>query len=290
MLLRPKIFFLQRSSLQIKKIIPFQRNPLVPSNGAQCQSLIFAMSSEKKAPPNSIVKQSGHLYENRIRPLSVYEMQSYSPSPNLSDDVNYMDIVMIITRSSILRQGSMGCLLVQPNNYTQQTENHEDRIFNAIIAAANNSSLFNADDSDVHAEINAIGQIAQRNQMTAMNSHATNYEMMTTQGATAYITMPPCKKCFGALHASGITRIVSRRQPSKLLLETSKNIGIEMVCLTDEEIADQKARLDKLFALSKSTSATSGDIGMNCSADDVLKRRQQRKEDKRTKKAKSSNK
>mmetsp|Transcript_9217 Transcript_9217/g.19039 ORF Transcript_9217/g.19039 Transcript_9217/m.19039 type:complete len:249 (-) Transcript_9217:997-1743(-) len=245
------------------------------------------MSSEKKIPPNSPVRPSGHVKRTISGPLSLYEMHSFRPSPNLSDDVNYMDIVMIITRSSHLRQGSMGCLLVQPKNDTQRTGNHEDRIFNGIIAAANNSSLFNADDSDVHAEINAIGQIAKRNQRSATRSHATNCETMTAQGATAYITMPPCKKCFGALHASGITRIVSRRQPSRVLLETSVKVGIEMTCLTDDEIAEQKARLEKLFALSRPTSAASGENCSVYSANDVLKRRKQRKAERRSKKAKS---
>mmetsp|Transcript_23187 Transcript_23187/g.48978 ORF Transcript_23187/g.48978 Transcript_23187/m.48978 type:complete len:114 (-) Transcript_23187:1027-1368(-) len=110
---------------------------------------------------------------------------------------------------------------------------------------------------------------------------------MTAQGATAYITMPPCKKCFGALHASGITRIVSRRQPSRVLLETSVKVGLEMTCLTDDEIAEQKARLEKLFALSRPTSAASGENCSVYSANDVLKRRKQRKAERRSKKAKS---
>merc|ERR1719253_886740 len=116
-----------------------------------------------------------------------------------------MDIVMLITRSSQLRQGSMGCLLVRPAETTTfdaaEPDPGRNEPFGRIIAAAVNTSLFQPDESDVHAEINAIGQVAQRN--------SSPKKPTSTLGATAYITMPPCKRCFGALHAAGISR--SRR-------------------------------------------------------------------------------
>lgn len=275
--------------------------------------------------PQSLIQSSTNASIKHDGPLSQYELHNYRPSLHLSDDVNYMDIVMIITRSSILRQGSMGCLLVQPNHnpqfqknhnemnavdhkdviYTKQKDSdHANRIFEGIIAAANNSSLFQADDSDVHAEINAIGQVAKmsrlpqnnfqlsNNKTTITMSHATK-NTVSTQGATAYITMPPCKKCFGALYASGITRIVSRRQASTTLLETSAKNGIEMVCLTDKEMAEQKVRLDALFLnvgpnnnLDATSEATNSTVP---SADEILKRRKQRKEEQRAKKKSKAN-
>lgn len=169
-------------------------------------------------------------------PLSRFELHGYRPSAALSDDVNYMDIVMIITRSSTLNQGSMGCLLVNPtctnNSHIQQSDL---LLASRIIAAATNTSLFKPDDSDVHAEINAIGHVAK-------HTH------LSTLGATAYITMPPCKRCFGALFSVGIKRIVSRRPPDIQLKAVASNVGIEMACLRKEEAMEQKLRLDQLFA------------------------------------------
>mmetsp|Transcript_3289 Transcript_3289/g.4793 ORF Transcript_3289/g.4793 Transcript_3289/m.4793 type:complete len:94 (+) Transcript_3289:882-1163(+) len=66
-----------------------------------------------------------------------------------------------------------------------------------VIAASTNQSLFTPNSSDIHAEVAALGQACQNGKMT--------------MGCTAYITMPPCKKCFMSLYASGITRIVSRK-------------------------------------------------------------------------------
>ena len=197
--------------------------------------------------------------------LSKFNLHGYRPSFNLSDDENYLDIVMIITRSSKLRQGSMGCIIVQPNNLTnvkgkdekvqRLVANDEQQFFGKIISAATNSSLFKMNDSDIHAEINAIGQVAQRPPTATTSTATTN----TTRGATAYITMPPCKHCFGALYASGIVRIVSRKEHSSILQTTAQKVGIEMVSLTPQQLADQKVRVDRLFTFYKKGNDEVGD-------------------------------
>lgn len=280
-------------------------------------------------------------------PLSSFKMHGYRPSPNLSDDVTYMDIVMLITRSSMLRQGSMGCILVRPppplciasmmaptmtttvavadgeksTNSSQTIQNNEEgdndsrddeQFMDRIIAAATNTSLFQPDDSDVHAEINAIGQVSKRlhycsptktstttTDNTSITPSMNNNTVCTTQGATAYITMPPCKRCFGALYASGIKRIVSRRQHSDILRKTATKVGIEMACMTQEELDQQQLRLNRLFANDSGNNENDNDESENVSremngageegvvdyADDVvLKRRRQRKEEKRARK------
>lgn len=228
-------------------------------------------------------------------PLSPYEhyLTIYQSCPNLSEDENFMDIVMIITRTSKLRQGSMGCIIVKPStqdmpadttncndaeNKTRknatiddattapEANNHTDYILGRIIAAATNTSLFKEGDSDVHAEINAIGQVAKQifaqqshdtqttngianSQTHQQTKHPTMQSMASTLGATAYITMPPCKKCFGALYASGITRIVSRKPaPQSLLGDAAEKTGIEMGSLTREQGEKQRERLDYLFS------------------------------------------
>ncbi len=236
-------------------------------------------------------------------PLSKFEHRGYRPSAILSDDENYMDIVMIITRSSMLRQGSMGCVLVRPKVTADgerqvanvDSQQHDDggirNILGRIIAAATNTSLFQPNDSDVHAEINAIGQVAKRNNLAQTHelAHA-NVAEVSTQGATAYITMPPCRRCFGALYASGIKRIVSRLEHPSILRKAAREVGIDMSCLTHQQLADQKVRLDQLFArgsidndvLKKSTCA-SVDVN-HTDTDEIMDQRKQRKEVKHARK------
>lgn len=169
-------------------------------------------------------------------PLSSFDLHGYKPSPDISEDITYLDLVLIITRTSAkLRQGSMGCLIVRPvDQDVLQNKGEAKQLYSRIIAASNNSSLFTPGCSDVHAEINAIGQIAQSKQHT-------------TQGATVYITMPPCSRCFAALHASGIKRIVSRKKTHDKLLQAASKFGIEMLHLTQKENQDQIERINALF-------------------------------------------
>jgi len=193
-------------------------------------------------------------------PLSKFNLHGYRPTFDLSDDENYLDIVMIITRSSKLRQGSMGCIIVQPNvtymngedGKVQRVVANDDNVdfFGRIIAAATNTSLFKLNDSDIHAEINAIGQVSQQS-LSGFPTSTTTTTTNSTRGATAFITMPPCKNCFGALYASGIVRIVSRKEHSSILQSTAEKVGIEMVSLTAQQLADQKVRVDRLFTFYK---------------------------------------
>lgn len=207
-------------------------------------------------------------------PLSKFNLHGYRPSFDLSDDENYLDIVMIITRSSKLRQGSMGCIIVQPNvqrvviaNDDVDTQQHH--FFGRIIAAATNTSLFKLNDSDIHAEINAIGQIAQQSLSGFSTSTTTTITTNSTRGATAYITMPPCKNCFGALYASGIVRIVSRKEHSSILQTTAGKVGIEMVSLTPQQLADQKVRLDRLFTFYKKVNDDSDEITDDANGNEI---------------------
>lgn len=153
----------------------------------------------------------------------------------------------------------MGCILVRPIVTADDGEDQRgganvepshqqvdcNNFFERIIAAATNTSLFKPNDSDVHAEINAIGQVAKRTHASSLFNSA---ERNTTQGAIAYITMPPCRRCFGALYASDISRIVSRVEHPSILRTAAQEVGIDMVCLTPQQLADQRVRMDLLFA------------------------------------------
>ena len=218
-----------------------------------------------------------------------------------------MDIVMLITRNSMLRQGSMGCILVQPNTaqrdrvavdvdldnttthqHVVQDANTSDHytnyIFNRIIAAANNTHLFSSNESDIHAEINAIGQVAKRQHYTATDNDNGGIQstFSTTLGATAYITMPPCKKCFAALYTCGIQRIVTRKPYHKHLIETASNVSIELVSLSKEQFDNQKERMNDFFFLASRVNNDTNIIMSN--KREILRRRKQRKDNERARK------
>jgi len=148
-----------------------------------------------------------------------------------------MDIVMFITRSSHLRQGSMGCMIVKPNHQNHSKEEFDEtEFFNDILAASTNQSLFLPMDSDIHAEIATLGECAQRGK--------------STKNCTIYITMPPCKRCFGAIVASGIRRIVANREYAKMIQDGAHARNIELVTMDRAFADDQKDRISKIIKMS----------------------------------------
>ena len=172
--------------------------------------------------------------------LKGYELYGWQPDAGLSNDENFMDLCMIVTRSSKLKQGSMACILVnEAKGQQQQQQQREqpnaiattDDACEAIVSLANNRSLFSERDSDVHAEIAALGEACRSG--------------IPTQNATAYITMPPCKRCFAALTVAGIRRIVTRYGPSPKLEETATRNNIDWIKIPYQE--EQMARINTLI-------------------------------------------
>jgi deoxycytidylate deaminase len=183
-------------------------------------------------------------------------------------------------------QGHMGALIVRPTSTSQlstydktsagcsdrimmsdkNNEKYESRIWDNILGAATNTPLFISDDddndcdndrhgtttsqrktnnkknnkspanaSDIHAEISALGQACKSSQ--------------STEGCTAYITIHPCKRCFGALVAFGITTIVTRqseRNWSSVTLRTAQSRGIVVRTLSYDEQRRQMERINML--------------------------------------------
>eukprot|EP00934_Nitzschia_sp_Nitz4_P000983 Nitzschia sp. Nitz4//scaffold22_size323478//10039//10632//NITZ4_000489-RA/size323478-exonerate_protein2genome-gene-0.0-mRNA-1//1//CDS//3329542881//983//frame0 len=145
-----------------------------------------------------------------------------------------MDLVLLVTRQSHCKQGSMACILVsETSNKLQQT------MVDRIIGVATNGPIFSTTDSDVHAEIAAIGQVAQSKVISPVS----------TYHATAYITMPPCKRCFAALVMAGIQRIVTRMPCVSVLQEAAGRHGIELVALGN--VQEQAARINQLVERAK---------------------------------------
>ena len=91
--------------------------------------------------------------------------------------------------------------------------------------------------SDIHAEISALGQACRSYQ--------------STEGCTAYITIPPCKRCFAALVAFGVKRIVTRQVSPKIIRETAHEHGMEVFNLTREQNRSQMERINRLVNKNK---------------------------------------
>jgi deoxycytidylate deaminase len=149
------------------------------------------------------------------RLLDSFQTYGWSPDDSLSEDENFMDLVLLVTRSSQLKQGSMACILVRAKPEIDSDDPAMDR----IISVANNQELYKCNSSDVHAEISAIGDAARSGR--------------STDQCTAYITMPPCKTCFGALLAAGVKRIVNFYPPPKFCLPLMDKHNIEMIGVAD---------------------------------------------------------
>lgn len=181
-----------------------------------------------------------------------FDMHGWRPDPSLPDDENYMDAVILITRNSSCPQGGMGCVLVRPSSSCRNGDHNDEtvgsrrraedqwqrqlglqrRLYGSVIAASTNAPLFTDSDSDVHAEIGALGQAS-----CSGNS---------TLGTTAYITMPPCKRCFASLVVSGVKRIVSRRSPPPAIAAVAKLKGVEMTNLA-ETAKEQQDRVNTVI-------------------------------------------
>ena len=200
--------------------------------------------------------------------LAPFDLYGWRPDPALTDDENLMDIVLLLTRSSTSRtSGRVACVLVDPamtprpieneNMRCESVEELELRLFGCIVGAAINQPLFSPVDSDIHAEISCLGQ--------ACNSrHA-------VQGCTAYITIHPCKRCFAALVAFGIGRIVSRQMAPKQIVDCAHTNGIEVAELTKDMNRRQMKRINDLVAAATAKVGENASAGQQgCRTDDEL--------------------
>jgi deoxycytidylate deaminase len=205
---------------------------------------------------NKKTSNSNELSSSLSSPAHAFNLYGWKPDPAISEDENYLDIVCIITRSiqqdnddtdNQQKQGHMGALIVRPKEDNASGSNnngiisYEHDFFQRILGAATNTPIFGTKEctSDIHAEINALGQVCKSCQ--------------STQDCTAYITIHPCKRCFAALVTFGIKRIVIHRPTIPLLIrDTAFQRGIETKHLSYEESQNQVQRIDNLIKSQRS--------------------------------------
>eukprot|EP00200_Dunaliella_tertiolecta_P012684 CAMPEP_0202374310 /NCGR_PEP_ID=MMETSP1127-20130417/5157_1 /ASSEMBLY_ACC=CAM_ASM_000462 /TAXON_ID=3047 /ORGANISM="Dunaliella tertiolecta, Strain CCMP1320" /LENGTH=332 /DNA_ID=CAMNT_0048971445 /DNA_START=1558 /DNA_END=2556 /DNA_ORIENTATION=+ len=150
-------------------------------------------------------------------PLCTFDWQ---PLDQLSTEENLLDLAVVLARNSKREGGHMGCVLARPNG--------------DLLALSVNSSLYDpySHKSDVHAEANAVCAAARKG--------------LKLEGAAAYITMPPCRSCFGLLQAAGISRIITRHATMhEDMKEAAARLGISMASPWDNQAdlqSQQRAR------------------------------------------------
>ena len=76
-----------------------------------------------------------------------------------------------------------------------------------------------------------------------------------TDGCTAYITMPPCRKCFAALYTAGICRVMSVHKPPAHYEKFQNKIAMEGATNVEEH----RARVRAIIEAYKSTTTGSKD-------------------------------
>ena len=223
--------------------------------------------------------------------LEPFDLYGWRPDPTLSDDENMLDIVLLLTRSSSCKtSGRVACILVDPTVMPPATNDNigendariesveelERRLYGSIIGAATNAPLFADTDSDIHAEISCLGQACN-------NGHA-------VRGCTAYITIYPCKRCFAALVAFDVGRIVSRQLPPKLIVDCALKNGIKVAELTKDMNRSQMRRINQLVAAAEN--GGEGGEEHTCRTDEELmefiERRKKWREQKRQEKKEAS--
>lgn len=101
-----------------------------------------------------------------------------------------------------------------------------------------NCPFFGIRDSDVHAEQHAVATAASKG--------------VCLSGATAYISMPPCKVCFMNLVNAGVKRIVSRKRVEDVL-RTWLDSDLNKTEVTFLEVADTPESKMRLLSLVKSS-------------------------------------
>jgi deoxycytidylate deaminase len=172
-----------------------------------------------------------------LRPFRTY---GWKCDPTLSVDDNLLDLLLIITRNSTCREGGMACIITKKmrTKTTTLQEGHSvdnSQMLHSILAVAINRPLYSSNDSDVHAEVCAIGHCASKGN--------------ATRGCTAYITMPPCKRCLAALVVAGIQTLVYPRKTPLYLKDMANDHNLTLVNPNDnEEWARRRKRVDGIIA------------------------------------------
>ncbi len=138
-------------------------------------------------------------------------------------DARYLRMARIWAENSYCKRRQVGALIVKDKMIISDGYNGTPVGFENICEDENDNTKAYV----LHAEANAITKVAQSNN--------------SSKGATLYVTTSPCIECAKLIIQSGIKRVVFG-EVYRLTdgVDLLKRAGIECVCLSDNEIAEDK--------------------------------------------------
>ena len=138
-------------------------------------------------------------------------------------DARYLRMARIWAENSYCKRRQVGALIVKDKMIISDGYNGTPVGFENICEDENDNTKAYV----LHAEANAITKVAQSNN--------------SSKGATLYVTTSPCIECAKLIIQSGIKRVVFG-EVYRLTdgVDLLKRAGIECVCLSDNEIVEDK--------------------------------------------------
>jgi len=132
----------------------------------------------------------------------------------MKNDIQYLKIAEIWAQSSYAKKRQVGAVIVKNLTIISDGYNGTAPGFPNICEDETGQTL----DHVLHAETNAIMKLAKSTQ--------------SSDGATMYITIPPCLNCAKIIAQAGIVRIVYAKRTNKTEgLEFLIRAGIQIDCL-----------------------------------------------------------
>ncbi|GAA6059983.1 hypothetical protein JCM10212_001332 [Sporobolomyces blumeae] len=203
--------------------------------------------------------------------------KEYDFDPSLSVDENYMVLVLIYARLSMSKRGNMACIIVDPTacRKLQDVTDSEappikrrrvsspssleeyPRYPGAVLAHSNNfpqphvvaiEMVQKAPSKHKQPAVAKPGQTnfgIKASQFPELHAEARSICLAASRGtpldgATAYISFPPCQACLPLLVATGIKRLVYRQTlGTTTSVELCERAGVTRVEIVDKELDER---------------------------------------------------
>ena len=130
-------------------------------------------------------------------------------------DIAYLKIAREWGKLSYCKRRQVGAIIVKDNMIISDGYNGTPSGFENVCEDDNNSTKWYV----LHAEANAITKVASSTQ--------------SSEGATLYISLSPCKNCSKLIHQAKIKRVVYEEQYKDTSgLEFLEKAGVELECVS----------------------------------------------------------
>ena len=142
--------------------------------------------NDKDIIVNSVLSKT-----EKINRHNFYNNKNPSTYKQMYWDLHYLKIAEFTGQNSRAVRKKVGCIFVNQQNILADGFNGTPSGFNN---ACEDPETGLTNDYVIHAEMNAISKVAKLN--------------ISTDGATAYVTLSPCQNCMNVMVSAGIKRVV----------------------------------------------------------------------------------